>query len=88
MALNRLTLIALVLSLPWLVSCERSRAEVARHPPIIRISAGGPTGTFGPFSDALVRGYAQLLPEVRIEFIDKPGSGRTLEALENGVVGR
>lgn len=78
--------IALALSLPWFVSCERGRAEVVQHPPTIRISAGVPTGTFGPFSDALVRGYAQLLPDVRIEFVDKPGSVRNLEALENGAV--
>jgi TRAP transporter TAXI family solute receptor len=78
--------ITLALSVPWLVSCERGRAEVARHPPTIRISAGVPTGTFGPFSDALVRGYAELFPELRIELVDKPGSVRNLEALENGAV--
>lgn len=83
---SRRFVITLVLSVLWLVSCERGRAEVAHHPPIIRISAGVPTGTFGPFSDALVRGYAQLLPDVRIEFVDKPGSVRNLEALENGAV--
>ena len=83
---RRFTVITLALSVPWLVSCERGRAEVAQHHPIIRISAGVPTGTFGPFSDALVRGYARLLPDVRIEFVDKPGSVRNLEALEEGSV--
>jgi hypothetical protein len=78
--------ITLALSVPWLVSCERGRAEVARHPPTIRISAGVPTGTFGPFSDALVRGYAELFPELRIELVDKPGSVHNLEALENEAV--
>lgn len=86
MTCRRLTVIALALSAPWLASCQPGRAEVARHPPTIRISAGVPTGTFGPFSEALVRGYARLLPEVRIEFVDKPGSVRNLEALENGAV--
>lgn len=82
----RLTLIALALSVPWLVSCVKSRAEVVGDTATIRISAGVATGTFGPFSDALVRGYAQLLPELRIELVDTPGSVRNLEALENGTV--
>ena len=78
---------ALVLSLiPCVASCERSRAEVDRTSPIIRISAGVATGTFGPFSDALVHGYKQLLPDLRIELVETPGSVRNLEALENGSV--
>ena len=87
MLLGRLTRHAFVLSmLPWVASCERSRAEEARHPPTIRMSAGVPTGTFGPFSEALVRGYARLLPELRIALVDTPGSVRNLEAFENGTV--
>jgi hypothetical protein len=86
MTLGRLTLIALTLSIPWLMSCEQGRAEVSGRPPTIRISAGVPTGTFGPFTDALVRGYAELLPELRIELVDTPGSVRNLEALESGTV--
>ena len=86
MSLNRLTLLALALSLPWLVSCERSRAEKAGDVHTVRISAGVPTGTFGPFSEALARGYAQLLPDLRFEHVDEPGSVRNLEALENGTV--
>jgi hypothetical protein len=82
-----LPLIAFMLSLPWLVSCDKRRAEVAQPVATIRISAGVQTGTFGPFSDALVRGYAELLPELRIEFVDDTlGSVRNLEALENGTV--
>ena len=74
MPFGRLTLHALVLSmLPWTPSCERSRAEVERDSPTIRISAGVATGTFGPFSDALVQGYKQLLPELRIELVDTTG---------------
>lgn len=86
MTSRRFTMITLALCVPWLVSCDQGRADVARHPPTIRIAAGVPTGTFGPFSEALVRGYAQLLPDVRIELVDKPGSVRNLEALENGTV--
>jgi uncharacterized protein len=85
MVLGRL-LIALALGIPWLVSCEKSHAEVANPPVTIRISAGVPTGTFGPFSESLVRGYRQMFPELRIELVDLPGSVRNLEALENGTV--
>ena len=83
---NPLTVFALALSAPWLASCENSRAEVAQHPATIRISAGVPTGTFGPFSNALVRGYRELLPDLRIEHVDVPGSVRNLDALERGRV--
>src|SRR5688572_18385150 len=87
MTSRRFTLMTLTLSAPLLVACEQGgRAEVAGHVRTIRISAGVPTGTFGPFSEALVRGYAQLLPELRFEHVDKPGSVRNLEALENGTV--
>lgn len=87
MPFGRLTVHVLLLStLLWLVSCDRPRAEVAQYSPTIRISAGVPTGTFGPFSDALVRGYAELLPDMGIELVDKPGSVRNLEALEEGSV--
>ncbi len=87
MSFGRLTLHALVLSmLPWTPSCDRSRAEVERDSPTIRISAGVATGTFGPFSDALVQGYKRLLPDLRFEFVDKPGSVRNLQALEDGTV--
>jgi TRAP transporter TAXI family solute receptor len=74
--------------LPWVAaSCEQGgRAEAERNSPTIRISAGVATGTFGPFSDALVQGYKQLLPDLRIELVDKPGSVRNLEALEHGIV--
>ena len=86
MMLGRLTATGLVLSLPWLVSCRNSRAEVAHPGATLRISSGVPTGTFGPFSAALVRGYAELMPDLRIELVDAPGSVRNLEALENGTV--
>jgi len=80
-------LMTLMLSAPLLVSCEQGgRAEVARRVPIIRISAGVSTGTFGPFSEALAHGYAKLLPELKIELVDQPGSVRNLEALENETV--
>ena len=86
MLLNWLPLFALALSAPCLASCEQSRAEVAPHTGTIRISAGVPTGTFGPFSESLVQGYRELLPDLRFDLVDTPGSVRNLEALENGAV--
>ena len=86
MFLNRLLPFALALSPLLLPSCENSRAEVAPFSATIRITAGVPTGTFGPFSDALVRGYRELLPDLRFEHVDVPGSIRNLEALERGTV--
>ena len=85
-AFARVTPIALALSVLWLAACERGRADVGTKPTTIRISAGVPTGTFGPTSEALVRGYARLLPELRIELVDTPGSVRNLESLEHGAV--
>lgn len=79
-------IVALAVSAPWLVSCEDSRAEAVRPSATIRVSAGVPTGTFGPFSDALVRGYAELLPALRFELVDASGSVRNLAALESGAV--
>ena len=86
MTSDRFAAITLTLSIPVLMSCELGRAEVERRTPIIRISAGVPTGTFGPFSEALVQGYAKLLPELKIELVEQSGSVRNLEALENGTV--
>ena len=75
------TSLVVALCIPWLWSCANGRAEVA--PPVqkLRISAGVPTGTFGPFSDSFVRGYAGLMPDLHFELIDAPGSVRNLEAL-------
>jgi TRAP transporter TAXI family solute receptor len=74
------------MSAPWLLSCERSRAEGGQAITRIRMSTGLPTGTFGPFSEALAKGYSELAPELRIELVDTPGSVRNLEALETGAV--
>jgi hypothetical protein len=80
------TLVVLVLTVPGLASCGHDRADARRETPVIRLSTGLPTGTFGPFSKALARGYAELAPELRIELVDTPGSVRNLDALEDGTV--
>lgn len=80
------TLAVLVLTAPFLASCGHNRADARQETPVIRLSTGLPTGTFGPFSEALARGYAELAPELRIELVDTAGSVRNLDALENGTV--
>jgi hypothetical protein len=64
------------------------RVESARagQPITIKLSTGFPTGNFRPFSEALVKGYGQLMPDVRIESVDTRGSLRNIEALEDGEV--
>jgi TRAP transporter TAXI family solute receptor len=86
MVSRRAALVVIAMSVPWLVSCERSLAEGGPDITTIRMSTGLPTGTFGPFSEALAKGYAMLAPELRIELVDTPGSVRNLEALETGAV--
>jgi TRAP transporter TAXI family solute receptor len=88
MASARLTLLALSLASLEL-ACGGSYAEVANPAKprmTVRISSGVPTGTFGPFSESVVKGYAKLLPELRIESVNLEGSVRNLEALEDGTV--
>ena len=89
MASGPLILVTISLATLGLVSCGSGYAEVgktAKPPVTVRISSGVPTGTFGPFSESLVKGYAKLLPELRIEPVNLEGSVRNLEALENGAV--
>ncbi len=50
----------------------------------IRLSTGSPTGNFGPFGVALVEVLAAILPDVRLELIDTPGSLQNLEDLQQG----
>ena len=76
-------------ALPWLVfavSCGQVQSAATEKPVTIRMSTGFPTGNFRPFSEALVKGYARLMPDVRIEPVDTRGSVRNVEALEDGAV--
>lgn len=88
MRLRRLTVHALLLStLSWTASCQQSRAEAERQRPVtIRLSTGFRSGNFRPFSEALARGYGQLMPDVRIEQIDTSGSLGNIQGLQNGVI--
>jgi uncharacterized protein len=89
-ALNLMTtrrVLSIVAVLPLLAShasCQRVQSASTDRPTTIRMSTGFPTGNFRPFSEALIKGYAQLMPDVRIESVDTPGSVRNIEALHDG----
>jgi TRAP transporter TAXI family solute receptor len=68
------------------MSCGRVQTAGTGEVVTIRLSTGFQTGNFRPFSEALVKGYAQLMPDVRIQPIETPGSLRNMEALEDGTV--
>jgi hypothetical protein len=79
--------LALVPPLMFAASCGgRVQSEGAEQPITIRLSTGFPTGNFRPFSEALVKGYGRLMPDVRIESVDTRGSVRNIEALQDGEV--
>ena len=50
----------------------------------LRMSTGAPSGSFRPLSEALVRGYARLMPDVHVEAVNTPGSLRNLQELQDG----
>lgn len=78
---GRAALVVIAMSVPWLVSCERSRAEGGPEITKIRMSTGLRTGTFGPFSEALAKGYSKLAPDLSIELVDTTGNAVTSELL-------
>jgi TRAP transporter TAXI family solute receptor len=81
-----LRIVAIVMLLGFAVSCGRVQSAGTERPVTIRLSTGFATGNFRPFSEALVRGYAQLMPDVRIQQIDTSGSLDNIQALEDGAV--
>lgn len=82
-----LPVLALVLPLMFATTCGgRVQTAGGGQPVTIRLSTGFPTGNFRPFSEALVKGYARLMPDVRIESVETRGSLRNIEALEDGEV--
>ncbi len=87
MKIHRFRFIAALL--PLLVcaaSCGPLESAGNREPATVRVSTGSLTGNFRPFSEALAKGYAALMPDVRIQSVDTPGSVHNLEALEDGTV--
>jgi hypothetical protein len=67
-------------------SCERVQSAGEDGAVTLRLSSGSRTGNFRPFSEALVKGYGQLMPDVRIRHVDTSGSVRNIEALQDGAV--
>ncbi len=59
-------------------------AAPASSRPTIRVSTGAPSGSFRPLSEALVKGYTQLMPDVHVEAVNTPGSLRNLQELQDG----
>jgi TRAP transporter TAXI family solute receptor len=80
------SLVALGASLAFVVSCGRVQSAGIGPPAstTIRMSTGFPSGNFRPFSEALMKGYAQLMPDVHIEQVDTRGSLGNLQGLEDG----
>ena len=79
----------IVIVVPLLVfaaACGRVQSASTEQPATIRMSTGFPSGNFRPFSEALVKGYAQLMPDIRIEPIDTRGSVGNIQGLQDGTV--
>jgi TRAP transporter TAXI family solute receptor len=78
---------ALVPILVCALACGGRVQSAGTEPPLtIRLSTGFPTGNFRPFSEALVKGYARLMPDVRVQQVDTRGSLGNIGALQDGTV--
>ena len=79
-------LVPLIASLVFGAACGRVESAGTEEVVTIRMSTGFATGNFRPFSEALVKGYAQLMPDVRIQQIDTTGSLDNIQGLEDGAI--
>jgi TRAP transporter TAXI family solute receptor len=87
MPVQRVLSISALFSLLWLASgCGPVQSAGGDDRRTIRVSTGFPTGNFRPFSEALVRGYTRLLPDLHIQPVETPGSVSNIEALQEGSV--
>jgi hypothetical protein len=80
----RIPFIAALGSVACAASCGPVKSAGIDPPTTIRMSTGFPSGNFRPFSEALIKGYARLMPEVRIQQIDTHGSLGNIQGLEDG----
>ncbi len=80
--LPSITLIALL----SVVGCSRVQSATTAEPITIRLSTGFATGNFRPFSEALVKGYRELMPDVRVQAVETAGSLQNIEGLQDGTV--
>jgi uncharacterized protein len=78
--------LALLPALLLTVACGQVESAANSDPVVVRMSTGSPTGNFRPFSEALARSYARLMPDVRIQSVETPGSVHNIEALQDGTV--
>lgn len=78
-------MVAVIASLAG-VSCERLQSAGTAPRVTIRLSTGFPSGNFRPFSEALVKGYARLMPDVDIEVVETRGSLGNIAGLQDGTV--
>ena len=83
---RRFAFAILVPALVCAAACGRVQTAAPEQPITIKLSTGFPTGNFRPFSEALVKGYARLMPDMHVKSVDTPGSVRNLEALQDGAV--
>jgi TRAP transporter TAXI family solute receptor len=67
-------------------SCGRVQTAGTDQPVTIRLSTGFRSGNFRPFSEALAKGYGDLMPDVRIQQIDTSGSLDNIQGLEDGII--
>jgi TRAP transporter TAXI family solute receptor len=80
-------ILALLVLAAFVVSCQSVESAAGNRQPVtVRVSTGSPTGNFRPFSEALARRYTELMPDVRIQNIETPGSVHNIEALQDGTV--
>jgi TRAP transporter TAXI family solute receptor len=68
------------------VSCGQVQTAGTDQPVTIRLSTGFRSGNFRPFSEALAKGYEELMPDVRIQQIQTTGSLDNIQGLEDGVI--
>lgn len=84
-----ISLMAAAISAVLAISCGAVQSAGTDPPSTIstiRMSTGFATGNFRPFSEALITGYARLLPDVRIQQVDTSGSLDNIQGLEDGTV--
>src|SRR5262245_51017437 len=86
--MTRFRVAAVLLSscLTLTAACGQVESAANKTPVTVRVSTGSATGNFRPFSEALAKSYATLMPDIRVESVDTPGSVHNIEALDNGSV--
>jgi uncharacterized protein len=80
------SLLALLLMAALAASCGRVDSAASQEHVTVRFSTGFPTGNFRPFTEALVKRYGQLMPDIRIRQVETRGSLGNIAGLEDGTV--